>query len=282
MPRRPPPNHGRSSDRPLDYDYRTDVGTHNALRILRANQSLPRPRDVDRSFFRRDGSLDDRVRCPSTVPTSDRLRAFANSGSADGDHAREIFERNLRRRYEMAPHGNVNHAPAFPPAPLAATADPFRHWELNSENNSFRPAHAVRRITDGTLPPNPHRIGYAASAAAAIQIEITNAPQPIPSTSQQAQDRGDAARIIELSPNSSRLDDVDNEKSSPESSQQPRFGEHTEDDQSAANKFSDNTTSSFDDYTSGLNNAHSDDANTDDDDQSSFGPSDDGKDMTDK
>lgn len=29
--------------------------------------------------------------------------------------------------------------------------NPFRRWELNSENNSFRPA-SVRRITDGTFP----------------------------------------------------------------------------------------------------------------------------------
>lgn len=36
-------------------------------------------------------------------------------------------------------------------------ADPFRNWELNTENNSFRPAGAaaaqpIRRITDGTFP----------------------------------------------------------------------------------------------------------------------------------
>lgn len=30
--------------------------------------------------------------------------------------------------------------------------NPFRRWELNSENNSFRPASSVRRITDGTYP----------------------------------------------------------------------------------------------------------------------------------
>lgn len=35
-------------------------------------------------------------------------------------------------------------------------ADPFRNWELNTENNSFRPAgsapQSIRRITDGTFP----------------------------------------------------------------------------------------------------------------------------------
>lgn len=42
------------------------------------------------------------------------------------------------------------------PPPLE---NPFRRWQLNSENNSFRPA-SVRRITDGTFPN-----GAAAAAA---------------------------------------------------------------------------------------------------------------------
>lgn len=307
----PHPNNSRSADIPLDYDYRTDNSTYNALRILRANQSLPRSRDGERCFFRRDGSADDRVRCPRTTP-SERFRAFPNA-VAEGDHAREIFERNLRRRYEMPQHLHANRMQSHPPS---LASDPFRHWELNSENNSFRPAQAVRRITDGTLPHHNNTrsnqiAGPHSSAAAAIRIEVTESfgfvqqqhPQLLQqqaSTSQQANRSGQSeavaaasssiqlhneeagARAVELSPNNSRMDDADNEKSSPESSNQRRFFEHAEDDQSAANRISDNNTSSYGDYTSGLNNAHSDEANTDDDDQSSFGPSDDGKDLTDK
>lgn len=42
--------------------------------------------------------------------------------------------------------------------------NPFRRWELNSENNSFRPA-SVRRITDGTFPNGnnqnlPFHVGF--------------------------------------------------------------------------------------------------------------------------
>lgn len=41
-----------------------------------------------------------------------------------------------------------NYCASPPPPP----ENPFRQWELNSENNSFRPASVIRRITDGTFP----------------------------------------------------------------------------------------------------------------------------------
>lgn len=285
----------RSAEMPLDYNYRDNGNYMNsdALRILRANQSLPHPREVERCY-RRDGSLDDRPRYPRSAPINDRFRSFGNS-AADNDHAREIFERNLRRRYE-GPQNQQNqhncswampHGRAMAPNESVTGGDPFRHWELNSEYNTFRPAPVnVRRITDGTFPHN------AANniSKARIRIEVTDSLNQ-PSTSAEAfnrsfqQELGPAAeelkRTVELSPNSSRIDDTENDKSSPESSNNRRFPDNAEEDQSSAMRLSDSIMTSDDDSSSN-NEINDDDANTDDDDHSSFGPSDDSKDMTDK
>lgn len=60
-------------------------------------------------------------------------------------------------------------------------ADPFRNWELNTENNSFRPANGrvrdVKRITDGTFRVKD----YKESQVAAQQPERSSSP--VPSTS---------------------------------------------------------------------------------------------------
>lgn len=58
-------------------------------------------------------------------------------------------------------------------------ADPFRNWELNIENNSFRPAGAaavaqpIRRITDGTFPA-PGLIRQGSSTESRGQAAIPN------------------------------------------------------------------------------------------------------------
>lgn len=60
-------------------------------------------------------------------------------------------------------------------------ADPFRNWELNAENNTFRPAGGrvrdIRRITDGTFRNTELR-----SNAKMIKLSTTKL-EPIPSTS---------------------------------------------------------------------------------------------------
>lgn len=98
-------------------------------RPMRINHSLNRLREYDHPM-RRDGSLDDRRR----DGVYDRPR-----------HRDEYLERSMRARSEGTHDGSTY-------------SDPFRNWELNTENNSFRPAangtRGIRRITDGTYPNN--------------------------------------------------------------------------------------------------------------------------------
>lgn len=276
---------GRGAEMPLEYNHRDNGGYMNsdAVRLLRANQSLPHPRDVERCI-RRDGSLDERPRCPRSAPINERFRSFGNGNGTDNDRAREIFERNLRRRYE----GPAQHSQNQQPRLLPGASDPFRHWEMNTEYNTFRPAPVnVRRITDGTFP------NHSNISQAPVRIEVTDSSNVNqPSTSGKASNRvvqlepslaaasnhfnEESKRTVELSPNSSRIDDTENDKSSPESSNR-QFPENAEEDQSSAMRLSDSIMTSDDD--SSNNEINDDDANTDDDDHSSFGPSDDSKEL---
>lgn len=71
--------------------------------------------------------------------------------------------------------------------------DPFRNWSFNFENNSFRPAGAVRRITDGTLAQKDFQEQNPRKELPAIVVEHQEgpsaAPQPLepqPSTSKSS------------------------------------------------------------------------------------------------
>lgn len=251
-------NNNHNENPRFEYDYNAHV--ENSLRALRASQAKP----CSRARFTRNPLL------------HERFRSFPGGGS-EGDRAREIFERNIRRRYEFPGHSN-----RFAQTRSRATAmaaDPFRHWELNSENNTFRPAQPVRRITDGTLP---NHSGSQSQSPSVIRIEVTDSSvsqppnlqmnqnsltEPIASTS-----KCDDTKCIGTAQKTPRGSETDNERSSPESSNQ-RLNDTTEDDQSMANRISDNAFT--DDDSDSIDGAQKSDVNTDDDDQSSFGPADD-------
>lgn len=99
------------------------IPMEGSLRPLQAS-TWSRVRDGERSYMRRDGSLDERMRAGRA--NYENLRSLSND------------------------HAEVRNGFANPPNRTDYSVDPFRNWELNSENNSFRPA--VRRITDGTFP----------------------------------------------------------------------------------------------------------------------------------
>jgi kelch-like protein 2/3 len=61
--------------------------------------------------------------------------------------------------------------------------DPFRNWSFNFENNSFRPAGAVRRITDGTLAPKDYQEQNPRKELPTVFIEPENNIQEQPTTS---------------------------------------------------------------------------------------------------
>lgn len=131
--------------------------------------------------------------------------------------------------------------------------NPFRRWELNSENNSFRPA-SVRRITDGTFPNGNQNQAQFQLRNQGVHVEVnhqpivdTNAPstssasRPVQSTSNSsnaeasssAQLRADR-RVFEnaaLSSSTESASETENNKIlSPDLSAR-RYSENTEDDQ---------------------------------------------------
>lgn len=152
-------------------------------RPMRINHSINRLREYDHPAIRRDGSLDDRRR--------------------DG-----IYERSLRARSE-GPQDNSTYS------------DPFRNWELNTENNSFRPAasgiRGIRRITDGTYPSG------SSSASVSRQNSTNQEPSPQPSTSKTIE-RVYSPRLMLDSRTESG-----NETPSPDMGR--RYSDNTEDDQ---------------------------------------------------
>lgn len=162
-------------------------------RPMRINHSLNRLREHDNLAIRRDGSLDDRRR----------------DGIYDRPRHRDDYsdrsDRSLRARSEGA-HENSTYS------------DPFRNWELNTENNSFRPAGSVtrgiRRITDGTYP--------SGSSSASVSRQNSQEPSPQPSTSKI--ERVYSTRLMLDSRTESG-----NESPSPDMGR--RYSDNTEDDQ---------------------------------------------------
>lgn len=175
-------------------------------------------------------------------------------------------ESNPQRMYRSNRQGNyrsndgdngVNDSPysfrAHPPP-----ENPFRRWELNSENNSFRPA-LVRRITDGTFPngnnPNHCQIWHQREPQRqnqAVRVEVNHQPVDAnaPSTSSVAHavsstsnaSNAEAAsssqlradrRLFEnvaLSSSTESASETENKVLSPDLSAR-RYSENTEDDQ---------------------------------------------------
>ncbi len=166
-------------------------------RPMRINHSLNRLREYDHPAIRRDGSLDDRRR--------------------DGiyDRPRQIREEYLDRSLRARSEGTRN----------STYSDPFRNWELNTENNSFRPAgsgnHGIRRITDGTYPSG-------SSSASVSRQNSTNQdpspPPPLQATAQKAIERVYSPRLMLDSRTESG-----NESPSPDMGR--RYSDNTEDDQ---------------------------------------------------
>lgn len=116
-------------------------GIGGSMRPMRMNHSLNRLREYDRgSLLSREGSLDERTRFA-------RDCANSNVGPYERNRFRDaMIDRSMRIRTES--EGSRSNS----------LSDPFRNWELNTENNSFRPAGGggmtrdIRRITDGTYP----------------------------------------------------------------------------------------------------------------------------------
>lgn len=179
-------------------------------RPMRINHSINRLREYDHPAVRRDGSLDDRRR----DGIYDRPR-----------HREEYLERSLRARSEGT-HDNSTYS------------DPFRNWELNTENNSFRPAangvRGIRRITDGTYPSG------SSSASVSRQNSTNQEPSPQPLTSKTIE-RVYSPRLMLDSRTESG-----NESPSPDMGR--RYSDNTEDDQNEedggdSNSFDDNENS---------------------------------------
>lgn len=165
-------------------------------RPMRINHSLNRLREYDHPAIRRDGSLDDRRR----------------DGIYDRPRRRdEYLERSLRARSEGTQDNSTY-------------SDPFRNWELNTENNSFRPAGSVlrgiRRITDGTYPSG------SSSASVSRQNSSNQDPSPPPQqpTTSKTIERVYSPRLMMDSRTESG-----NESPSPDMGR--RYSDNTEDDQ---------------------------------------------------
>lgn len=155
-----------------------DFGPENSYYYSTLSSSSPRPRCYHNSLMRFNDS---------------RLRhAYASNGRRwppSYQRTNEMDYSNSMGYDANELYGN-NYCASPPPPP----ENPFRQWELNSENNSFRPAN-VRRITDGTYPnggqqvqlqpaaiPNGNAKGSAGNAQE-VRLEINNQPLVEASTS---------------------------------------------------------------------------------------------------
>lgn len=159
-------------------------------------------------------------------------RAYASNGRRWPNYqlTNEMDYNSMRYDANELPY---NYCASPPPPP----ENPFRQWELNSENNSFRPAN-VRRITDGTYPypnvgyyqqqqrehqqlqsvANPMPIGNA--TAQEVRLEINNQPfvevsSSAPSTSNSTPS---TSRAATASTSNAKLKNGHNESSSASSS----------------------------------------------------------------
>lgn len=147
----------------------TTVTTNRPMRLM---NYLSRFRE-DRRYVQRDGSLpNERARYAHAAHNC--IGKPVNNTLPREYHARDYVQENASRIRQM--HGNRFQRPT--------ASDPFRRWELNSENNSFRPA--VRRITDGTFPNRNNQ----------LPDKSTSPEAPEPHGSDNAEDDEDAARTL--------------------------------------------------------------------------------------
>lgn len=161
--------------------------TPNHNRPMRLINCLTRFRE-DRRYVQRDGSLpNDRVRCARMV----------NHGMGAPMHNTLPREFHAQHEYVHENAGQMRRKRDNRPE-RHPTSDPFRRWELNSENNSFRPA--VRRITDGTFPCRNTDTGHEQSSSP----EATHQRG-----SDRAEDDEDATKSLNETDNNS--DDIDDD-----------------------------------------------------------------------
>lgn len=196
-----------------------DFGPENYYySTLSSSSPSPRPRCYHNSLMR--------------FNDSQLRRAYASNGRRWPNYQRtnEMDYNSMRYDANELPY---NYCASPPPPP----ENPFRQWELNSENNSFRPAN-VRRITDGTYPypnvgyyqqqqrehqqlqsvANPMPIGNA--TAQEVRLEINNQPfvevsSSAPSTSNSTPS---TSRAATASTSNAKLKNGHNESSSASSS----------------------------------------------------------------
>lgn len=155
---------------------------------------------------------------PDVFQRTQRVNVCAHPAHYNGHEAENFDENSLSRSFQRVPPHAEN---------------PFRRWELNSENNSFRPA-SVRRITDGTFPHS------APNQTVRIDVE-QNVNQAVPSTSrqnddaigesssQQSKSQSDFGQAAACSSTESSSEN-ENKIFSPNLSAR-RYSENTEDDQ---------------------------------------------------
>lgn len=98
------------------------------------------------------------------------------------------------RPRQQAPPGNPKRYQATASTSNDNYQDPFRNWQFNFDNNTFRPAGAgarpkIRRITDGTFPTmNSVSFQAAPHVENAAEIECTASPRSSPPPEAQATD----------------------------------------------------------------------------------------------
>lgn len=109
------------------------------------------------------------------TPQLSRLRESEAENGSEGFRGGNAF----RARSE---------SPSFNGArPKNPQEDPFRNWSFNFENNSFRPAGAVKRITEGTLAAKDFQEQNPMKELPSIVVEQQEASQePQPSTSKSS------------------------------------------------------------------------------------------------
>lgn len=174
--------------------------TNRPFGRLNTTNSLQRMQDNEQRYFRYDDELDSRA----------RMARF--------NHARTL---PLNYRHEI-PENQQN---------FDASNDPFRRWELNSENNSFRPAQAIRRITDGTFPSNRQTVRIEIN-----HVEEAPAPQPSTSTStSECKTMNEPPKDKQPTEHNEKTQVKVSRETSPELLAR-RYSRHTEDDQDTTSK----------------------------------------------
>lgn len=220
---------------PKDLNARCCNAAQNTLRSMHFNENLLQFNEIDRR------------RMLHNEPH--HLRSNEIDGAFEANSLSRNAMRNARRdTTTRREHDNLSLQPQ-------AISDPFRRWELNSENNSFRPA--IRRITDGTLPQNnlhnqqvvrveinhhsPESAEAGPSNANAI-LQNTDKSNKMPSTS-GAHLRRPERRAFEnstLSSSTESASESENKVLSPDLSGR-RYSENTEDDQYNTNSTASST-----------------------------------------